>query len=340
MAKPAENIEPKPMRWDAQKDAVERDVITGAAVLKLSGVTRTVRTPEFAGIVFHEVESKSALTKVPETSRMPFRWTINPYRGCTMGCRYCFARSTHEYLGLNSGPDFDQQIIVKTNIVQALDQELRRKPTWKRELVALGSNTDPYQRAEGRYQLMPGIIQTLAAHDTPFSILTKGSLIRRDIPLLKAARERVDISISMSIAIFDESLRELMEPGAPKAEARLETVRLLTNAGFDVTVFLMPIIPFLSDSAEHLERAMELIASSGAKAVMHGVMHLRPGALESIQAWVRTHRPELGPQFEKLYGRSSNAPVEYRRRISETVHVLAHKYGLHSLDDADQPLGQ
>lgn len=338
MNKQDEGIGPKPIRWDAQKRLVERDATTGAAVLKLAGATRTVRTPEFEGIVFHEVESKSALTKVPEASRMPFRWTINPYRGCTMGCRYCFARGSHEYLGLNSGPDFDRQIIVKTNIVDVLDQELKRKRTWTRELVALGSNTDPYQRAEGRYQLMPGIIQTLAAHDTPFSILTKGTLIRRDIPALQEARERVHVEISMSIAIFDESLRELMEPGAPRADARLETVRLLTAAGFDVTVFLMPIIPFLSDSPEHLDHAIRQISDSGAKAIRHGVMHLRPGALESVQAWVRTHSPELGPSFERLYGLSSYAPAEYRRNINETVGRLARDYGLVSLEDEDQPL--
>jgi DNA repair photolyase len=307
-------------------------------VLRLAGATRTVRTPEFDGIVFHEVESKSALTKVPDSSRMPFRWTINPYRGCTMGCRYCFARGSHEYLGLNSGPDFDQQIIVKTNIVEVLDRELTRKRTWTRELVALGSNTDPYQRAEGRYQLMPGIIQTLAAHDTPMSILTKGTLIRRDIPVLRQAHERIRIDVGMSIAILDEGLRELVEPGAPRADARLNTVRQLADTGFDVTVFLMPIIPFLTDSSEHIDSALRRIAAAGATTVRHGVMHLRPGALESVQAWVRTHRPDLGPRFQRMYASSAYAPTPYRRRISETVHSFARMHGLISLDDEEQPI--
>ncbi|MFC9935904.1 Rv2578c family radical SAM protein [Glutamicibacter sp. NPDC127525] len=331
---------PKPTRWDAQKQDVGREETTGAPILKLAGATRIVRTPEFAGVVFHEVEAKSALTKVPESSRMPFRWTINPYRGCTMGCRYCFARGSHAYLGLNSGPDFDQQIVVKTNIVDVLDRELTRKRTWQRELVALGTNTDPYQRAEGRYQFMPGIIQVLATHCTPFSILTKGTLIRRDIPALVAARQVVKVEISMSIAILDESLRRLLEPGAPAATARLETVRQLSSAGFDVTVFLMPVIPFLTDSDEQLGDALQRIKDAGASTVRHGVMHLRPGALESFQAWVRQNRPDLGKRYSKLFGTGANAPLGYRKLISEKVHALAAQLELRSLDDEDQPLAR
>lgn len=255
-----------------------------------------------------------------------------------MGCRYCFARGSHTYLGLNSGPDFDQQIIVKTNIVEVLDRELTKKRSWKRELVALGSNTDPYQRAGGRYRFMPGIIHVPASHDTPFSILTKGTFIRRDIPALIEASQQVHVEIGMSIAILDDSLRQLLEPGAPNAAARLETVRQLTDAGFDVTVFLMPIIPFLTDSAERIEDALRRIKAAGATTVRHGVMHLRPGALESVQAWVRQHRPDLGPHFSRLYGRSAYTPIGYRRQISDRVHTLTARLGLRSLDDEDQPL--
>ncbi len=182
-------------------------------------------------MTFHEVLSKSALNRVPGASRMPFSWTINPYRGCSHACVYCFARGTHEYLDLDGGADFDSQIVVKVNVVEVLERELRRA-SWQHETVALGTNTDPYQRAEGRYRLMPGIIETLAASGTPFSVLTKGTLIRRDIPLLVRASQRVPVDIQMSIAMYDDELQKAIEPGTPGTQARLDTVRALTGAGF------------------------------------------------------------------------------------------------------------
>ena len=145
-----------------------------------------METPEFAGLTFHEVLAKSALNKVPGAARVPFEWTINPYRGCSHACTYCFARRTHSYLELDTGADFDTQIVVKVNVVTVLRRELAR-PSWRRDPVALGTNTDPYQRAEGRYRLMPGIARALAESGTPFSILTKGTTLRRDLPLLTRA---------------------------------------------------------------------------------------------------------------------------------------------------------
>ncbi len=146
---------------------------------------------------------------------MPFGWTINPYRGCSHACVYCFARNTHSYLDLDAGKDFDSQIIVKVNVVEVLRRELA-KPSWGRHPVALGTNTDPYQRAEGRYQLMPGIIDALAESGTPFSILTKGSLLRRDLTLLATAHERVPVELAMSIAVYDDELQQSVEPGTPE----------------------------------------------------------------------------------------------------------------------------
>ena len=136
--------------------------------LQRIGFVRSVRVPHFEGMTFHEVLCKSALNKVPNAAALPFRYTVNGYRGCSHGCRYCFARPTHEYLDFNCGNDFDTQVVVKTNVVEVLRRELHR-PSWQRETVALGTNTDPYQRAEGRYELMPGIITALAGSGTPLS---------------------------------------------------------------------------------------------------------------------------------------------------------------------------
>ena len=214
---------------------------------------RTVRTPEFAGITFHEVRCRSALNQVPEASRVPFRWTINPYRGCSHGCVYCFARNTHTYLDLDAGSDFDSQIVVKINIAEVLRRELAR-PRWTREHVAMGTNTDPYQRAEGRYRLMPEVITRLAQSGTPFSILTKGTLLSRDLPLLAEAGRQVKVGVAISLALLDPELHATLEPGTPTPQARLNLIRRIRAAGLDCGVLVAPILPYLTDSSEQLER--------------------------------------------------------------------------------------
>ena len=199
------------MRWDGQGVSVDDGALPG---LQRIGFIRSVRTPQFEGITFHEVLCKSALNKVPNAAMLPFRYTVNGYRGCSHACRYCFARPTHEYLDLDCGKDFDTQIVVKTNVADVLRRELRR-PSWQREAVALGTNTDPYQRAEGRYALMPGIVGALADSGTPFSILTKGTLLRRDLPLIADAAGHVDVGVAVSLAVGDPELHKEVEPGTP-----------------------------------------------------------------------------------------------------------------------------
>ena len=215
------------------------------------GFIRSVRTPQFEGITFHEVVCKSALNKVPEASQLPFQLPVNGYRGCTHACRYCFARPTHEYLDLDCGADFDSQIVVKTNVVEVLRRELRR-PSWRRDTVALGTNTDPYQRAEGRYALMPGIIAALAESGTPLSILTKGTLLRRDLPLIAEAAERIPVSVAVSLAVGDPELHRDVEPGTPSPQARLGLIAAIREAGLDCHVMVAPVLPYLTDSVATL----------------------------------------------------------------------------------------
>jgi len=252
----------------------------------------------------------------------------------------CFARNTHTYLDLDAGRDFDTQIIVKVNLVEVLERELAR-PSWQRPNVALGTNTDPYQRAEGRYRLMPGVIAALAASDTPFSILTKGTLLRRDIPLLQAAAERVPVETAMSIAIYDDELQRSIEPGAPSTAARLATVRAVRDAGLPCSVFLMPVLPFLTDSRQHLERALEAIADAGATGVAYSALHLRPGAKEWFAAWLSRVHPELVPRYRALYGAGAYAPKEYRRQLAARIRPLLRRYGLErpNVDPATGSMG-
>jgi len=322
------------MRWSGQAATTGDDA--APELFGMPGLVRSVQTPEFAGITFHEVMAKSALNRVPEASSMPFRWSINPFRGCQHQCTYCFARNTHRYLDLDAGDDFDRQIVVKVNAPEVVRAEVGRK-SWRRELVALGTNTDPYQRAEGRYELMPGIIRALGESGTPISVLTKGTLLRRDLPLLRRAADHVPVEIAVSVAIFDDELQRAVEPGTPTAKARLATVRAAAEMGFDVTVFLMPIMPWLTDSPAQLEHAVSRIAESGAHRVVFGALHLRPGAKEWFLDWIAREHPELEAGYRRFYGTSSYAPQGYRRQLSARVRPLLRRYGLDPREDEDQP---
>jgi DNA repair photolyase len=239
----------------------------------------------------------------------------------------CFARRTHEWLEFDSGRDFDSQIVVKTNLVDVLRRELAR-PSWQREHVALGTNTDPYQRAEGRYTLMPGVIRALADSGTPFSILTKGTLLRRDLPLLAEAAQRVPVGLGVSIAIWDDALHAALEPGVPTPRARLDLVRAVTDAGLPCGVFMAPVLPGLTDGVDQLDAAIGAIAGAGATGVTVIPLHLRPGAREWFMAWLRRTHPELVSRYEQLYARRAYVPAEYRTWLSQRVAPLLTKHGL------------
>ncbi|WP_158862534.1 Rv2578c family radical SAM protein [Leifsonia sp. AG29] len=315
------------MRWSGQELAVEEpSALPGLA--RLNNLVRSVRTPDFAGITFHEVLAKSALNRIPGGGGpMPFGWTINPYRGCSHACVYCFARPTHTYLELGPGKDFDQEIVVKVNVAEVLRKELS-KPSWGRHPVALGTNTDPYQRAEGRYGLIPGIIDALADSGTPFSILTKGSLLRRDLDRLAEAATRVPVDLAMSIAVYDDELQQSVEPGTPTTKARLATVTAVREKGLDCAVFLMPILPYLTDTREHLDEALRQAAEAGATSVLYTALHLKPGVKEWYYLWLGREHPELLPAYRRMYDRGTFAPKEYRQWLAARIKPLIRRHGL------------
>ncbi|TLF97820.1 radical SAM protein [Nocardia cyriacigeorgica] len=312
------------MRWQSQTLDADDGALPG---LDRAGFVRTVQTPEFDGITFHEVLCKSALNKMPEESGLPFRWTINPMRGCSHACRYCFARGTHEYLDLDAGSDFDNQIVVKTNIAAVLRRELARR-SWHRETVALGTNTDPYQRAEGRYRLMPGIIRALTDSGTPFSILTKGTLLRRDLPLLTLAAQQVPVHIGVSLAMLDPELHHSVEPGTPSPKARLELVRALADAGFEVDVMVAPVIPYLTDSSAHLDELFAAIAEAGARSVIAFPMHLRGSTRGWFLGWLAETHPALLRRYRQLYGRGAYVTPEYSRWLRGRIDPLLERHRL------------
>ncbi|MBN0039954.1 Rv2578c family radical SAM protein [Cellulosimicrobium cellulans] len=471
------------MRWDGQAIGADDGALPG---LERVGLVRSVRTPEFAGITFHEVTAKSALSKVPAMSRMPFRWTVNPYRGCSHACSYClapstpvlladgsqrpigelrvgdeivgtaphgayrryvrtrvldrwttrkrayrvtladgtrlvasgdhrfltergwrhvvggaghrahlalgdvlvgpgaaaladeglalegrdvtggdalrvdslealdgpgevtelvdittgtrdfvaagvvshncFARPTHEYLDLDAGDDFDREVVVKVNVDEVLRAEVGRR-TWGREAVALGTNTDPYQRAEGRYRLMPGIIDALAGSGTPLSVLTKGTLLRRDLPLLADAASRVEVGIGVSLALLDPALQASVEPGTPSPRARLDLVRAVREAGLPCGVMVAPVLPWLTDSTRALTDLLDAVKDAGATGVTVLPLHLKPGTREWYMGWLAREHPQLVPGYERVYARGTYASKAYRSWLWDRVRPMLQARG-------------
>lgn len=303
---------------------------------------RTFDTPEFAGMRFLEVETKSALNRV---QGMPFSWSINPYRGCSHACAYCFARPSHAYLNLSPGEDFDKTVVVKTNVAEVLRREVA-KPSWTGEHVAMGTNTDPYQRAEGRYRLMPGVIDALAQSRTPFSILTKGTLITRDTGRLVAAAQHVPVSAAFTVGMLDEGLWHEVEPGTPTPRARLQAVRALNDAGIPTGVMLAPIMPGLNDDHEQLDALVSACVDAGATHITPIALHLRtsrPSAPQGTSVrevfwpWLASTHPELEGRYRQLYGRAAAADASWREPVERFVAARREAHWRERGRPAQQP---
>jgi DNA repair photolyase len=307
-------------------------------------VVRHFNAPEALDTRFYEVRARSVLNRVPARSRMPFSWTINPYRGCSHACVYCFARPTHSYLGFDAGRDFEREIIVKVNAPEVLRRELAR-PSWKREPVALGTNTDPYQWVEGRYRLMVGIWEALrdaaGGAGNPCSVLTKSPLLLRDLPLMLQIAERTTISASLSIPTLDERAWRATEPHTPNPRARLEAVAELNRAGIPTGVLIAPLMPGINDRPEQLEPLLQGAIDAGAKSIGGATLHLRGEVKDVFMDWLRTQRPELVHRYEALYKRGAYAPAEERQRLAQLVHRPGTKSGFRPLPRSPtQPLSQ
>ncbi len=237
----------------------------------------------------------------------------------------CFARNSHTYLDLDAGHDFDSKIVVKVNAPDLVRKELGARK-WQGEHIAMGTNVDVYQRAEGKYRLMPGILQALLDARNPYSILTKGTLILRDLDLLTAAAEVTSVGLSVSAGCTDEDLWRTLEPGTPSPRRRLDVCATLTDHGLPCGVLMGPVVPFLSDSPSQLAATVRQAAEAGATHVSPIVLHLRPGAREWFLAWLAEHHPSLVPRYRGLYGSRAYAPRDYQERIAEQVRELAQRY--------------
>ncbi len=281
-------------------------------------VVRTFDAPEAMGINFHEVHARSALNHVPG-GRYGFNYTVNAFRGCSHACVYCFARRTHTFLDFNAGRDFEREIVVKVNLPELLQAELAR-PSWKRDLVALGTNTDPYQWVESRYRFMPEILAALEEANTPVSVLTKSPLALRDIDLYERMAKCLPVSVNLSVPTLDEDAWRATEPHTPSPAARLDAVEELRRRGIDSGVLIAPLMPGINDDPEQVQPIVDRAREAGATILGGVALHLRDEVRDVFFAWLQEKRPDLLPRYEKLYanGRANMRP-DQRKQATRAV---------------------
>jgi len=301
------------VRWESLTIEHEREAALPG--FKEPARIRTFDAPEAIGTRFYEIRARSAINKVPERSRMPFRYTINPYRGCAHACAYCFARPTHTYLDFNAREDFEREIVVKVNAPEVVRAELAR-PSWRGDHVALGTNTDPYQWVEGRYRLMEGIWEALRDYANPCSVLTKSPLLLRDIELMKQLTDVTDFAANLSVPTLDEKAWRETEPHTPHPRKRLEAAGELTRAGIPTGVLIAPLMPGVNDAPEQVEEILELAGEAGARTIGGVGLHLRGEVREIWFDWLRQYRPDLVPHYEELYARGAYLPRPEQERLS------------------------
>jgi DNA repair photolyase len=283
---------------------------------------------------YQEVTCRSALNRV---KGMPFEWTLNPYRGCTHGCHYCFARRYHAQFEMDSGDEFASVILVKQNIVGVLARELDR-PSWQRDYVAFGTATDPYQPIEGHYKLSRAMIETLARGRTPFGLITKGPMVVRDIDVLVEHARAARNTVYMSVPTVDEDAWRQLEPGTAHPLQRLRAVRALVDAGVNAGVLMAPIVPGFSSARGKLERTIKAIADHGARFVGCNVMYLQDGTRDHFMHFIDREFPALKPRFERLYAKKY-PPEAYRKEVQSMVRVLQERYGLRKRKEANAEHG-
>lgn len=298
----------------------------------------TFDTPHFRGIEFIEVEAKTIINKVPGNF-LPFTHTINPYRGCSHACSFCFARKTHTYMDMNAGNDWSTKIVAKVNAPELLRHELRAKK-WKGDHIAMGTATDPYQRGEGRYGLMSGIIRALTDYRNPFSILTRGTLILRDLGLLREAASVTKVSTAFSIPTLDEDVWRRSEPGTPHPRKRIEAVRKLNDAGIPCGVMVAPILPGISDHPRQLMDVVSAAIDAGATHVSPILLHLRPVVREEYMSWLQREYPGLVTRYEQMYDDSAYGSKEDRKALGRRIAGLVRAAGgLKPSVDVDERFG-
>lgn len=285
-------------------------------------------------LMIHELRCKSVLNRVPPP--MPFRWSANPYRGCQHACAYCYARPSHITFDLDGGPEFERNIFVKVNAPAVLRAELRR-PSWRREVVNIGSIVDPYQPVEGRFRITRGMLMELAAAWTPVHLVTKNTMVVRDVDVLREVQARAGCAVFVSITTMDAGLARRMEPGTPPPLRRLAAVERLVRAGIPAGVMAAPLLPGLTDGPAALATLAAAAAAHGACFLIGGTLHLGPNVEPYFLPFLQRERPNLVAPYQRLY-RGAYAPaVSYRERMRERLDAVRAAYGLPAGPPAPRP---
>jgi DNA repair photolyase len=301
-------------------------------------LTEAIRRADAAR--YQEVRCRSALNPV---KGMPFEWTLNPYRGCTHGCHYCYARRYHMQFELGADDEFASVIFVKTNFVDVLRRELE-KPSWQGDYIAVGTATDCYQPIEGSYKLTRRSLETLCEFRNPAGVVTKGPMIVRDKDVLADLSTNASCSVYISVPCVDDDVWRQLEPGTAHPLQRLRAVRELTDAGVRAGVLMNPIVPGLSSKPALMERTMKAIADHGARFVGCNVMFLEGGTRDHFMKWLSAEHPQLVGGYAQLYSRKY-APSSYRDEVRRVFNDLRAKFGLNSRyedqgdEDADDRAG-
>lgn len=286
-------------------------------------------SPGFRGVTFHEIQARTVLNRMPGATSGGMGWTLNPYRGCSHACTYCFARDGHHHLGHNTGEDFHTHLYVKTNAATVLRRELRTGKTGD-QWVMVGTSTDCYQRAEGRYQLMPGILRALTDYRVPFTTTTKSTLLRRDIPRYAEAAQATDVLVMTSLGSLDDRVWRAFEPAASPPRARLDTIRALRDAGVPAGVLIAPVIPHAADHPDALDALVDACAAAGAVTVFPDVMRISPGARTWFLSQAeRNLPPHLHQRLAASYaGSRRSMPPHYVQQVTDHIHARAAHHGI------------
>lgn len=273
---------------------------------------------------------KSALNAV---RGMPFRWSLNPYRGCSHGCHYCYARATHPYLGMNADDDFSTRILIKTNVVEVLRGELRRA-SWRRERVALGTATDAYQPCDGRWQLTRGILEALRDFETPVSIVTKSTLVVRDLDMLRDLALLPGTRVNFSLTTLDRTLWRSLEPGTPPPDQRLKAMARLAEAGVPCGLYLAPVLPGLTDGDEALSALAHAASEHGASSFWGSALRLAPGVKEHFLGVLAEEWPEQAARYRREYARA-DASHGYVAQLERRLDQVRHDAGFDRTPERD-----
>jgi DNA repair photolyase len=298
--------------------------------MALVGIARLAAQSELLeskrAVQYFEIPARSILNRTKPN--MPFRWTVNPYRGCEFGCKYCYARYTHEFMEMDAH-DFEDKIYAKSAAAHLLRQELARID--RKDHIAIGTATDPYQPAERRYGRTRSILEVFARDRSRFlGITTKSDLVLRDVDLLQEIARANVLGINMTITTLDEALARQLEPRAPRPSLRLETVRRLTAAGICVAVFPNPIMPGLTDGERQLDRLAKAAHDAGALSFGGGPLFLMPSAQKVFLPFLEQQHPHLAPQYRELYAKSAYLGRAYKEALQQRVRRIRDRYGLAS----------